>query len=157
MPYKLLTTILLLSVTHLSHAGWLTDSINKWNSSADLDENVFVQYPTVQEYFQNKFKSPRQITLNNVSYKAGIVMYERAKQYCDKDLGQFDQIEQHQTRLVPYRGAELLDSPNLQKYYGLFECKGIANPWKVYFDHQNQRIIQSITPILAVDVSYVFE
>lgn len=140
-----------------TQAGWLTKAIDKWNSSSDLNENIFVQHPTVQEYFHDKFKSPRQIALNNVSYKAGVVMYERAQQYCEKDLGQLVQIEQHPKSLYPYRGAEILDTPNLQKYYGLFECQNIANPWKVYFDHQNQRIIQSLTPILSVDVSYVFE
>lgn len=150
-------TLAALVTTNQSHAGWLDNLQNKWNSIGKISEKDWAQYPTVQEYFTAKFDSPRHIVMNNVSYGAGTIMWERAKAYCDRDGGNFVQVKAHPVPLIPYRGSELLDSPNLQKYYGLFECQNIQTTWKVYFDHQNEFIGTAISPNTNSDVSYSFE
>ncbi|WP_180022130.1 MULTISPECIES: hypothetical protein [unclassified Acinetobacter] len=137
--------------------GWLSKAIDKWNTLGQLTDKDFEQYPTVQEFFQAKYKNPRTITMNNVSYGAGTIMWERANTYCARDGGEFVQIKSHPSPLIPYKGSEVLSTPNLQKYYGLFQCKNIKNSWKVYFDHQNERIFQHPSPNTASDVSFNFE
>lgn len=138
-------------------AGPLDKLINKWNTAGQISEKDFNKFPTVQDYFTHRFKPQRTITMNNVSYAAGTIMWDRANAYCERDGGSFVQLKAHPTPLRPYRGSELLDTPNLQKYYGLFACQGISNSWKVYFDHQNERIFEYPSPNTASDVSYSFE
>lgn len=149
--------VILCSVSQLNHAGWLEGLKEKWNSIGKISEKDFATYPTVQEFFAAKYEKQRTITMNNVSYSAGTIMWERAKTYCDRENGVFVQLKEHPRALVPYKGSEILSTPNLQKYYGLFECQKIPNTWKVYFDHQNERIFQYPSPNTASDVSYSFE
>lgn len=151
----LLVPYFMMSQVHA--AAWIEKLQQKWNALGKFDEKNFETYPTVQDYFAAKFRKTRTITMNNVSYGAGTIMYERAKTYCDHDGGNFTQLKPHPTPLVPYRGAEILRTPNLQGYYGLFACEGIPHSWKVYFDHQNERIFEYPSPNTASDVSYSFE
>ena len=154
--YGLFTFYIATMVTP-ANAGFLNKLVDKWNSIGQISEKDYAAYPTVQEYFEHRFDKKRTITMNNVSYGAGTIMWDRAKQYCDRENGEFIQLKEHPTPLVPYRGAEILSSPNLQNYYGLFQCKKPSNSWKVYFDHENERIFPHPSPNTASDVSYNFE
>ena len=154
--YGLFTFYIATMVTP-ANAGFLNKLVDKWNSIGQISEKDYAAYPTVQEYFEHRFDKKRTITMNNVSYCSGSIMLDRAKQYCDRENGEFIQLKEHPTPLVPYKGAEILSSPNLQNYYGLFQCKKPYNSWKVYFDHENERIFQHPSPNTASDVSYNFE
>ncbi|TCM69249.1 hypothetical protein EC844_103196 [Acinetobacter calcoaceticus] len=150
-------TIFFCALGNVAYAGMLDKLINKWNAPNQISEKDFNSYPTVQDYFANRFKTQRTITMNNVSYAAGTIMWDRANEYCERDGGSFVQLKAHPSPLIPFKGSEIVDTPNLQKYYGLFACQGISNAWKVYFDHQNERIFEYPSPNTASDVSYTFE
>ena len=42
-------------------------------------------------FVEHRFDKKRTITMNNVSYGAGTIMWDRAKQYCDRENGEFIQ------------------------------------------------------------------
>ena len=77
--YGLFTFYIATMVTP-ANAGFLNKLVDKWNSIGQISEKDYAAYPTVQEYFEHRFDKKRTITMNNVSYGAGTIMWDRAKQ-----------------------------------------------------------------------------